>query len=82
MTPGVGRSAGPGLIARMQEVRVAFVFKVGERFYPVTEVLAEARRGDRPIVSTLFALKVRVNEGLRLGFAFQVPTTNRKDFSA
>ena len=66
----------------MVDGSAAFVFKVGERFYPVMEVLAEAMRGDRPIVNVLFGLKVRVNEGLLLGFAFQVPTTSRKDFSS
>lgn len=66
----------------MVDGSAAFVFKAGKRFYPVMEVLAEAMRGDRPIVNVLFGLKVRVNEGLLLGFAFQVPTTSRKDFSS
>ncbi len=66
----------------MVDGSAALVFKVGKRFYPVMEVLAEAMRGDRPIVNALFGLKVRVNEGLLLGFAFQVPTTSRKDFSS
>ena len=39
-------------------------------------------RARRPIVNMLFGLKVRVTEGLLLGFAFQVPTTRRKDFSS
>ena len=65
----------------MVDGSAALVFKVGERFYSVMEVLAEAC-GDRPIVNMLFGMKVRVNEGLLLGFAFQVPTTSRKDFSS
>ena len=66
----------------MVDGSAALVFKVGKRFYPVMEVLAEAMRGDSPIVNVLLGLKVRVNEGLLLGFAFQVPTTKRKDFSS
>ena len=60
----------------------ALVFKVGNRYHPVLEVLAEAMRGDRPIVNVLLGLKVRVNESLLLGLAFQIPTTSRKDFSS
>lgn len=48
----------------------------------MVEVLAAAMRGDRPIVNTLFGLKVRVNEALLLGFAFQVPVSGRRDFSS
>lgn len=60
----------------------ALVVRVGTRFYPVLEILAEAARGERPIVSLIGGLKVRMNELLTLGFAFQVATTKRKDFSS
>ncbi len=60
----------------------SFVFKAGSRFYPVMEVLTEAARGERPIISLLLGLKVRVNKFMMLGVAFQVPTTTRKDFSS
>ena len=66
----------------MVDGSASFVFKVGKRFYPVMEVLAEAMRGDRPIVNALLGLKVRVNKNVLLGFAIQVPTTSRKDFSS
>lgn len=66
----------------MVDGSAALVFKVGERFYPVVEVMAEAMRGDRPIVNALLGLKVRVKKGLLMGFAFQVPTTSRKEFSS
>lgn len=66
----------------MLDGSVAFVFRAGRRFYPVTEVLAEKMRGDRPIINILVGLKVRVNEGLLLAFAFQLLTTSRKDFSS
>ena len=66
----------------MVDGSAALVFKVGARFYPVMEVLTEAARGERPITSLLFGLKVRVNKSMLLGVAFQVPTTRRKDFSS
>ena len=66
----------------MVDGSASLVLKAGKRFYPVIEVLAEAMRGDRPIVNVLLGLKVRVNKNLLLGLAFQVPTTSRKDFSS
>jgi len=66
----------------MVDGSAAVVFKVRKRFYPVIEVLAEAMRGERPIVNMLFGLKVRVNETLLLGFAFQVPASGRQNFSS
>jgi len=60
----------------------SFVFRVGERWYPVVEVLAEAMSGDTPIINALFGLKVRVSKLVLLGVALQVPTTSRKDFSS
>ena len=66
----------------MVDGSAALVLKVGARFYPVMEVLAEAARGERPIISLLLGWKVRVNRSLLFGFAFQVPTTRRKDFSS
>jgi hypothetical protein len=60
----------------------AFVLKLGRRFFPVVEVLAEAERGERPIVRLLGGLKVRVNKTLLLGFAVQSPVSSRKDFSS
>ena len=60
----------------------SLVFKAGSRFYPVMEVLTEAARGERPIISLLLGLKVRVSKFMMLGVAFQVPTTTRKDFSS
>lgn len=60
----------------------SFVLRVGKRFFPVVEILGEAARGERPIINLLGGFKVRVNESLHLGFAFQAPVTSRKDFSS
>jgi hypothetical protein len=66
----------------MVDASAALVLKAGPRLFPVMEVLTEAARGETPILSLLFGLKVRVNKSMLLGFAFQVPTTRRKDFSS
>jgi hypothetical protein len=66
----------------MVDASAALVLKAGARLFPVMEVLTEAARGETPILSLLFGLKVRVNKSMLLGFAFQVPTTRHKDFSS
>lgn len=60
----------------------ALVVRVGTRFFPIVEILAEAARGETPIVSLVGGLKVRVSELLTIGFAFQVATTQRQDFTS
>jgi len=60
----------------------AIVFRAGKQYFPVFEILGEGMRGERPIVNLLGGLKVRVSKILILGFAVQVPVTNRKDFSS
>ena len=66
----------------MVDASAALVFKARSGVYPVMEVLTEAASGETPIISLLFGLKVRVNKSMLFGFAFQVPTTKRKDFSS
>ena len=60
----------------------ALVLRAGKQYFPVFELLGEGMRGERPIVNLLGGLKVRMNKNLMLGFAVQVPVTNRKDFSS
>ena len=60
----------------------ALVLRAGKQYFPVFEILGEGMRGERPIVNLLGGLKVRVSKVLILGFAVQVPVTNRKDFSS
>ena len=64
------------------DASAALVFRVGKQYFPVFEILTEGMRGERPIVNLLGGLKVRVSMKLILGFAVQVPTTRRKDFSS
>jgi hypothetical protein len=66
----------------MADGSAALVWRLGQRFFPVVEVLGEAMRGGRPIVNVLAGLKIRVNDNLLLGFALQVPVTSNKEFSS
>lgn len=64
------------------DASAALVLVVGKRYFPAFEILGEGARGERPIVNLLGGLKVRMNKNLILGFAVQVPVTNRRDFSS
>lgn len=64
------------------DASAALVVGVGERFFPVLEILGEGATGERPIVNLLAGLKVRVREGIVLGLAYQLPVSSRKDFSS
>ncbi len=64
------------------EVSAALVARVAERFFPVVEVLGEGGSGALTVVNLLAGLKVRVREGINLGFAYQLPLTEDKDFSS
>ena len=52
------------------------------RFFPVVEVLGEGATGSLPVLRLLAGFKVRVREGINLGFAYQVPVTGNRDFSS
>ena len=66
----------------MVDASAALVVGVGERIFPVVEVLGEAGTGVRPVVNVLAGLKVRVGEGIVLGLAYQLPVTRNKEFSS
>jgi hypothetical protein len=63
------------------DASAAIVLKLGQRIFPVVEVLGEGARGAPTVVNLLAGLKVRVREWLILGLAVQFPLTNAKDFS-
>ena len=60
----------------------SLVVRVAERFFPVAEVLGEAGSGAPTVVTLLAGLKVRVREGINLGFALQFPVSGSRDFSS
>ena len=66
----------------MVDGSASLVWRLGQRFFPVVEVLGEAMRGERPIVNILAGLKMRVSDHLLLGLALQVPVTSNKEFSS
>ncbi len=67
---------------KMAEANASIVFKAANRVYPVLEVLGEAGRGMKPIMSVVAGFKVRMTKSWLIGFGFQAPITNNKDFSS
>jgi hypothetical protein len=63
------------------DASAAIVLKLGQRVFPVVELLGEGARGAPTVVNLLAGLKVRVREWLIVGLAVQFPLTNAKDFS-
>lgn len=59
----------------------ALVLRLGQRIFPVVEVLGEGVRGEPTVVNLLGGLKVRLREWLLVGLAVQFPLTSAKEFS-
>lgn len=65
----------------MVDASVALVVKAGRFVSPVVELLGEGGEGQTSAVSVLAGIKVRVREGILLGFAYQLPITDRREFT-
>lgn len=66
----------------MVDGSVALVFKVGSYLFPVVEILGDGGKGLSSSMNVLGGLKVRVREGINLGFAYQFPITDRQEFDS
>lgn len=66
----------------MLDGSVALVFRANRFLFPVVEVLGEGGKGQSSVANVLGGIKVRLREGINLGFAYQLPLTNRKEFSS
>lgn len=66
----------------MVDGSVAFVLQASRFVSPVVEILGEGGKGVSSAVNVLAGIKVRVREGINLGFAYQLPVTARKEFSS
>jgi hypothetical protein len=64
------------------DASAALVLKLGQRIFPVVELLGEGARGEPTVVNDLGGLKVRLREWLHLGLAVQFPVTSAKEFSS
>ena len=60
---------------------VALVVKAGRYVSPVVEFLGEGGVGQTSAINMLAGIKVRVREGILLGIAYQIPITERKEFT-
>jgi hypothetical protein len=63
----------------MAELESSFVFRASEKLYPVFETHSEIAKEERH-TSGLFGLKFKVSHHSGLGFGFQFPFTQEKEF--
>lgn len=64
------------------DASAALVVKVSRYVFPVLEVLGDAGKGQASSAIALGGIKVRLREWITVGFAYQLPITNRKEFSS
>lgn len=64
------------------DASAALVARFSQRVFPVVEVLGEGGRGMSPTINLLGGIKVRLREGIVFGLAYQLPVSQRKDFSS
>ena len=66
----------------LAEGSVSLVAKVSKLLFLVSEISGVTEKGARPIFSLLGGVKVKLHENFLLGFAFQLPLTNNRDYSS
>ena len=65
----------------MVDGSIALVVKAGRFVSPVVEFLGESGKGQASAINMLAGIKVRLREGVLFGLAYQLPVTNRKEFT-
>lgn len=66
----------------LTEGSAAFVIKISNRIFLVTEISGVIEKGALPIFNLLGGLKVKLNKNILLGFAYQMPLTVNRDYSS
>ncbi len=64
------------------EGSVSIVIKVSKRIFLDSEISGVVGKGLRPIFNLLGGVKVKLNKNFLLGFAFQIPLTENRDYSS
>jgi hypothetical protein len=64
------------------EGSASLVVKVSKRIFLVSEISGVVAKGAYPIYEVLGGVKVKLNKNFLLGFAFQLPLTENRDFSS
>jgi hypothetical protein len=62
------------------EGSVSLVIKASKRIFIVSEVSGVVGKGLRPIFNLLGGIKVKLNKNFLLGFAYQLPLTENRDY--
>ena len=66
----------------MLDGSIALVYKAGKRVFFVVEMLGNKMQDETAIINMLAGIKVKVNKNIVLGFGYQQPVSNNKDFSS
>lgn len=66
----------------MLDGSIALVYKAGKRVFFVVEMLGNKMQDETAIINMLAGIKVKVYKNIVLGFGYQQPITNNKDFSS
>lgn len=66
----------------LEEGSASLVIKVSERIFLVTEISGVVQIGSRPIFNLLGGVKVKLNKNFLIGFAYQIPLTDNRDYSS
>ena len=66
----------------MLDGSVALVYKVSKRVFLVVEMLGNKMQNETAIINMMAGIKVKVYKNFVLGFGYQQPVSNNKDFSS
>jgi len=66
----------------LAEGSASILIKVSKHIFLVSEISGVTEKGARPIFNLLAGIKVKVNKNFFLGFAYQLPLTENRDYSS
>jgi hypothetical protein len=64
------------------DASAALVYQIAKNVFLVGEVLGEKGSGESAIINLLAGVKVRLSKNVILGFGYQGPVTDNKEFSS
>jgi hypothetical protein len=66
----------------LAEGSVSLVIKISKRIFLASEISGVTEQGEGPIFNLLAGVKVKLNKYVVLGFAYQLPLTDNRDYSS
>ncbi len=69
-------------LENLEKGSISLILKISKRIYLVTECAELTQKDARPIINLLGGLKIKLYNNFILGFAYQLPITNNKDYTS